>query len=387
MIMHRRFTLTALAIGALGVGAAVVGGIGDAGTFFRAYLTGYTFWLSLALGSLTLALLQFLTGGIWGLVTRRVFESAAATLPLMAVLFVPVLLGIPSLYTWSAPAAGTADALIEHKQIYLNVPFFVVRAVAYLLIWTGLAWLLIRSSRAEDAAPDPRVLRRLQRLSIVGLLVLALTASFAAIDWLMSLEPDWFSTMYPGMVAMGMLLLAFAFAVLVIGLLSNLAPLAEVVTPKVLNELGSLLLAFVMLWTYMAYFQYLLIWAGNLADEIPWYTRRLDGGWVWIALIVAAAGFAAPFVLLLFRGLKRKRATLIAIAAVLIGSRLIEVYWLVAPAFERGGPRLSWLYVAVAVGLGGLWLAVFGWRLAGQPLLPPNDPRLAPALEATRAAA
>jgi hypothetical protein len=387
MIMHRRFTLTALAIGALGVGAAVVGGIGDAGTFFRAYLTGYTFWLSLALGSLTLALLQFLTGGIWGLVTRRVFESAAATLPLMAVLFVPVLLGIPSLYTWSAPAAGTADALIEHKQIYLNVPFFVVRAVAYLLIWTGLAWLLIRSSRAEDAAPDPRVLRRLQRLSIVGLLVLALTASFAAIDWLMSLEPDWFSTMYPGMVAMGMLLLAFAFAVLVIGLLSNLAPLAEVVTPKVLNELGSLLLAFVMLWTYMAYFQYLLIWAGNLADEIPWYTRRLDGGWVWIALIVAAAGFAAPFVLLLFRGLKRKRATLIAIAAVLIGSRLVEAYWLVAPAFERGGPRLSWLYVAVAVGLGGLWLAVFGWRLAGQPLLPPNDPRLAAALEATRAAA
>ena len=199
----------------------------------------------------------------------------------------------------------------------------------------------MRSSRAEDAAPDPHVLQRLQRLSIVGLLVLALTASFAAIDWLMSLEPDWFSTMYPGMVAMGMLLLAFAFAVLVIALLSNLAPLAEVVTPKVLNELGSLLLAFVMLWTYMAYFQYLLIWAGNLADEIPWYTRRLDGGWVWIALIVAAAGFAAPFVLLLFRGLKRKRATLIAIAAVLIGSRLVEAYWLVAPAFERGGPRLE----------------------------------------------
>jgi hypothetical protein len=228
MIMHRRFTLTALAIGALGVGAAVVGGIGDAGTFFRAYLTGYTFWLSLALGSLTLALLQFLTGGIWGLVMRRVFESAAATLPLMAVLFVPVVLGIPSLYTWAAPGAGTADALIEHKQIYLNVPFFVVRAVAYLLIWAGLAWLLMRSSRAEDAAPDPRVLQRLQRLSIVGLLVLALTASFAAIDWLMSLEPDWFSTMYPGMVAMGMLLLAFAFAVLVIGLLPMVSSVEEV---------------------------------------------------------------------------------------------------------------------------------------------------------------
>jgi hypothetical protein len=385
----RRVRIGGVGLGLIGLVVAVVGGLvsGNAAGFFRAYLVAYTFWLGLGLGSFGVVLVQFLTGGNWGLATRRVFEAGAATLPLMAVLFAPLLFGLPQLYVWARPEAVAADAVLQHKSLYLNVPFFVVRALVYLLTWIVLVALLRRWSAAQDRSADPVVLRRLQRFSVVGALLLGLTASFAAIDWLMSLDADWYSTMYPPMVGMGNLLLALAFGIVVVTLLAPSSPLGSLLTPRIYNDLGSLLLAFLMLWAYLAYFQYLLIWAGNLSDEIPWYLRRVTGGWLPVAVALAGLGFLAPFWCLLFRSLKRNRRALARIAALVVCTHVLNVYWLVEPPFQPGGPVLDWLPLATLVGLGGLWLSVFSWQLGAQPLLPPNDPRLVRALEAAREAA
>lgn len=356
-----------LSVGILVLVVAIAVGLSDPERFLRAYLLGYTFWLCLALGCLGLAFIQFLTGGVWGLVTRRIFEAGASTLPLLAALFMPILIGLAGLYPWT----HTVD---EHKALYLNVPFFAARAVGYFVVWLVLAELLRRGVR-------------LQRLSVVGLLLLPLTASFAAIDWWMSLEPEWFSTIYPPLWCMVALLIALAFTIVVVTLLAERQPLRDVVGARVLNDLGSLLLAFLMLWAYMTYFQYMLIWSGNLKDEIAWYTRRAEGGWLPIAWFLVGGGFLAPFWVLLFRGLKRSRRWMGTIAAWLLLVQVLDVLWLVEPAFAPSGPRLDWLSLLVFVGVGGLWLAVFTWRLMAAPLLPLDDPRLEPALEQARAPA
>ena len=380
--MTRRLTLTAAVVGVLGMTLTVALGLVNPSGFFRAYLLGYTFWIGLGLGSLGVLLVQFLTGGNWGLATRRIFEAGTATLPMMAVLFVPVLFGLPELYAWARPADVAGDAVLQHKAVYLNVPFYIVRSIVYLIAWVAVGYLVRRWSAIQDRNGDPVVLRRLQRLSIVGALVLGLTVTFAAIDWLMSLDADWFSTMFPPMVAMSYMLLALAFGTVLVALLGPATALDEVLTPGILNDLGSLLLAFTMLWGYLEYFQYLLIWAGNLSDEIPWYLSRSEGGWMPVAVLVAALGFLLPWYLLLFRPLKRNRRTLAAIAGLLVCMQLVNVFWMVEPPFEPGGPVVDWLDVFAVVGFGGLWLAVFTWQLGARPLLPANDPRLQPALEA-----
>jgi hypothetical protein len=319
---------------------------------------------------------------------RRILEAGAGTLPLLAVLFVPLLLGLPQLYSWARPDVVAADPTLQHRAAYLNLPFFVARSLVYFASWLMVSTLLRRSSLAQDRDPDPLRLRRLQRLSIIGALVLGITVSFAVIDWLMALEEDWFSTVYPGVVGMSMLLGALAFAVVCLVLLARSRPLDEVLTAQVANDLGSLLLAFLMLWAYVSFFQYLLVWAGNLSDEIPWYVRRTSGGWLPVALTVAVVGFLLPFWLLLFRPLKRNRRWLAWVAGLILAMRVIEAYWLIAPPFVGGGgPAIGLVDLLTIVGLGGLWLALFGWLLGRRPLLPVNDARLVPLAEAVGAEA
>jgi hypothetical protein len=382
----RRFTAMSVVIGAAALAIAFVAGVvGERGGFFHAYLVGYTFWLGLGLGSLGVALLQFLTGGHWGLVARRIFEAGASTLPLMGFLFVPLLFGLPRLYAWARPQDVANDPILQHQALYLNVPLFLIRTVIYLVVWSALALLLRRWSLAQDVSEDAELaLLRLQRFSIVATIILALTVTFAAVDWLMSLDPGWYSTMYPPMVVTAFLLLGLAFAIVVVAALAPRSVLGDLVTPGIYNDLGSLLLAFLMLWAYMSYFQYLLIWAGNLTDEIPWYLRRVGGGWLPVALVLGTFGFALPFVCLLFRPLKRNPRTLAAIASVIVVMLVVNAFWLIVPPFEPGGPALDWLALAALVGIGGLWLAVFAWQLGQRPLLAAHDPRLASALERAR---
>jgi hypothetical protein len=366
--------LVCLAIGALG-------GATNPTQFFQAYLMAYTFWLGLSLGCLGLAFIQFLTGGRWGLIARRIFEAGAAPLPLVGIVFLPLLLGLPSLYVWFQPAA---DPVLLHKQIYLNVAFFVVRAVLYFLSWLALAVALRRWSLRQDTGDPVQTSRSLQRLSIVGLLVLPMTVSFAAIDWWMSLEPSWFSTVYPATVCIADLLLALSFTIVVVVLLPSLAELAA---PPILNDLGSLLLAFLMLWAYVTYFQYLLIWSGNLKEEITWFVRRAEGGWEPLAWTLAGIGFLLPFWLLLFRPLKRSRRWLAAVAALLIVMQIVHVYWLIQPAFTPDGPHVGWLQPLIWLGIGGLWLGAFAWSLGAAPLIAPHDRRAVSLAEVAHATA
>jgi len=372
-----RLPRPALAVGLISLGLFLVGGFLDPTQGFRSYLLAFAFWIELPIGCLALSLIQFLTGGVWGLAIRRIVEAGARTLPLMALLFVPLLFGLPRLYLWAQPDLVAQDPLLQHKSLYLNGPAYGVRAVCFFLIWSALVYWLNRWSSEQDRNSDPELLGKLQRLAAGGVVLLGITASFAGIDWLMSLEPDWYSTMYGALVAWGTVLTAFPFAILVLILLARRPPLADLLSPRLLNDLGSLLLAFLILWAYMAYFQYLLIWAGNLNEEVPWVLRRTTGGWLPIALFVILGTFALPFFLLLVRDLKRDARSLGAIACLLLLTRPIDTFWLVKPAFVTDGWLLHWLDLAAAAGLGGVWLAVFAWQLARRPLIPPNDPRLA----------
>jgi hypothetical protein len=377
-----RLPRPALIVGLIGLALCLIGGFLDPTQAFRSYLLAYAFWIELPLGCLALGLIQFLTGGAWGLAIRRIVEAGAGTLPLMALLFVPILFNLPGLYIWAQPAVVAQDPLLQHKSPYLNVPGYIARAVIFFVAWSALAYYVDRWSTEQDRTGDPEPLRKLQQLATGGVVLLGVTASFAAIDWLMSLEPHWYSTMYGAWVAWGAVLTSMAFAILALILLGRRPPLAGLLSPRLLNELGSLLLGFLILWSYMGYFQYLLIWTGNLDEEIPWFLRRLADGWLWIGLIVVIGTFAVPFFLLLFRDLKRQPRSLATIAGILLLTRPIDTFWLVKPAFGQEGGLLHGLDLAAALGLGGVWLAAFAWQLGRRPLLPPNDPRLPAAMEA-----
>ncbi len=366
----------AFVIGILGVVAAAVGAVIDPLQFFPAYLVGYFFWTGLALGCLALALLHQLAGGMWGAVMLRFLEAGAATLPLLLILFIPIALGLSYLYPWARPADVAHDAILQHQSLYLNVPFYLIRTVFYFAIWIFIAQLLRRWSQQRDETDTPRLTSNLRWLGALGLAVFVLTASFATMDWIMSLEPHWYSTIYPAMVIMGAVLSAFAFIILVVAWLDNRAPLSQVLAPGLFNDLGSLLLAFVMLWAYLGFSQFLLMYAGNLTDEIPWYLNRTHGGWQIPALMIAILEFGLPFALLVFRDVKRHARPLALVAGLLVLMRIVEVYWLVIPAFSPNAFVLSWIAFPALIGIGGIWLALFLWQLARYPLLPRHDRRL-----------
>ncbi len=378
---------TALVVGAAALAVSALGLWLDAAHFMQAYLAAYLMGLALTLGCLALVMLHHLAGGTWGALLLRVWEAGVRLLPLWAVLFVPVLLGLPALYAWAVPANVAADELLQHKQPYLNVPFFIARAVLYFVVWWLLARLMTRRSLELDRAYDPALYARLRSRSGVGLAALGLTATFAIIDWMMSLEPHWYSTIYPPMVALGAVLGAFAFSLVVAGALSGRAPLAGVATPRVWNDLGSLLLTFVMLWTYLAFSQYLIIWFGNIREEVPWYLRRQTGGWEWLVLSLIVFSFVVPFLVLLSRASRNSGPRLALVAGLVLLMRVVDVAWLVGPAFHESVLGLNWLDLALAVGLGGLWAAAYLRELRRQPLLPLYDPRVQPRAEVERAAA
>jgi hypothetical protein len=381
-----RLQRTALLAAAGGVVAFVlvgliryfVAGLHSPVQFFLSYLVAFNFWLSIPLGCLVLLMLQYLTGGAWGVLLRRVLESGTRTLFLVPLLFVPLLpglfLGGSSLYLWARPleqvAQGDALEELRGKAVYLDVPFFLARAAVYFACWLLLGYLLLRWSAEEPAGEVPRTYRLLPRVSGPGLVVYGLTITFASVDWVMSLEPFWYSTIYPVIYAVGQVLAGFAFAVGVVILLARRGPLAGVVRPEHLRDLGSLLLAFVLFWAYMSFSQFLLIWVGNLPEEIPWYLRRSRGGWQWVVIALALLHFALPFLLLLFRGIKENPEALAILALGLLGVRLLDVFWWIEPAYPHDEAFFWLLDLAAVTAVGGLWVWMFLDQLRRRPLLP-----------------
>jgi hypothetical protein len=371
-----RLQRRALVVGVVGLLLCLGGALLSPSQFFQSYLFAYLFWLGIALGCLAIVMLHHLTGGAWGLVIRRILEAAAMTLPLMAVLFVPLLFGLHDLYLWARPAAVASDTSLQHKSPYLNVSFFAIRTSVYFVVWIVMAYLLRRWSLMQDRTADPDLPRRLRLLSGPGLALYGLTVTFASVDWVMSLEPHWYSTIYGMLIAIGQWLTGMAFVIIILALLAKSASLADVLSPQSFHDLGNLLFAFIFLWGYIAFCQYLLVWSGNLPEETPWYLHRMAGGWKWIALILIAFHFAVPFLLLLSRDIKRSAGILSAVAAAIVFIHLVNQFWMVAPAFYPRGLHLHWLDFVAPAGIGGIWFAVFIWQLKGRALLPLHDPHL-----------
>jgi hypothetical protein len=383
-----RIQLPALVAGGVGILLCIVGLLIPSARdqFFLSWLLAFLFWLGFPLGAFAILMLQYLTGGRWGLVLRRLLESATATLPLLAILFLPLFFGLGKLYIWvTSPAArGLGEHAAPFRAAYLSTPFFIIRTILYFVLWIGLSFILIRWSKREDAdaMEQPRLARRFQLLSSGGLALYCLTVTFASIDWVMSLDPYWYSTIFGVLFIVGQALGSLALMTALLALLSTRAPLSRIISPDHFHDLGNLLLAFTMLWAYMHFSQYLIIWSGNVAEETPFYIYRTQGGWQAIALILIIFHFFIPFVLLLNRRTKRSPQVLAIVSLAIVFMRLVDLFWVIVPHHAQGrhhsGPlHIHWLDFAAVIGIGGIWIAFFIAQLRRRPLIPINDPRLA----------
>lgn len=367
-----------LAVGALGLIGLAVGFLTDAAQFYKSYLLAYVFLMGIPIGSLALLMVHHLSGGGWGLVVRRTFEASARTIPLMAALFVPIVFGIHELYEWSHADVVARDPIIAHKAAYLNPTWFTVRAVLYFVIWSGLALLLTRWSSRQDTQEVEYGM--FGKVSGPGLLILGLTVTFASVDWVMSLDPHWFSTLFGLWFLVGQALTALAFTIVIAFLVSRHGPMAQVITGARFHDYGTLMFAFVMLWAYLSYSQFLIIWSANLPEEIPYYLRRFGNGWQGVSLALVAGHFVLPWLVLLSRRTKRASRRLVVVAVFMLVMRFLDVFWLIAPWVKQGAFGIHWMDVAALLGLTGVWVGVFCHLLKGRALLPVGDPYLPGAL-------
>ena len=376
-----RLQTLGLIAGGLGLVLSVLGFFLSREYFFRGYLVGWVYWTGLSLGCLALAMVGHLSGGDWAVVIRRVLEAASRVLPVMLVLLIPIAaLGMPSLYEWARPEAA-ADPILKLKHAYLNTGAFYVRQIVYFLIWMALAFSLSRLSRRQDEGADVSLLGRMRVISAPGLILYCLTVTFASVDWLMSLQPHWFSTIYGFYLIASQALLAFAFLIVMALFLSRSEPMAAIYQSRHFHDWGKLMFAFVMIWAYFSYSQWLITWAGNLPEEISFFLPRVRGSFGWIALLIALFHFTVPFALLLSRDLKRNGRLLAVVALGLMFMRWVELFWQVEPAFHDRHFGLSYgLYLAAPLFIGGVWLFFFARTLKTRPLLPINDPYLPEAI-------
>lgn len=370
-----RWQRTALLTGIAGTVVSIGAAFLDREQFLRSYLFGYLYWLGMGLGCLAILMMHHTVGGKWGMPIRRMCEAGARTIPYMSVLLLPILLSLSTLYPWARPEAAH-DPIIHAKTAYLNVTGIAGRAVFYFLIWGLYAHLLSKWSNEQDRTGDESLIGKMRSVSAFGLVVFTFVSTFAFIDWVMSLEPHWYSTLYGAMFLVGQTLESFAFLIALLIILSRYPPFSQFVTKQHFHDLGNLMFAFMVLWAYLSFSQFLIIWSGNLPHEIPWYLRRLKGGWGWVALSLVVFHFALPFALLLMRDVKRNADRLFRVSLLMMAVRLVDLYWVVEPAFYDQQVRLHWMDFLTPVAVGGLWLALFFGQLKSQALVPIRDPRL-----------
>jgi hypothetical protein len=376
-----RLQRSALIAGGVAFLLAIFAAVKSPQIFFPSYLMGYMLILGLSLGSLGLLMLQHLTGGQWGIIIRRPLESATRTLPLLAVLFLPIIFGMKYLYgAWLDPERVHEEPLSDMQQGYLTAHGFYIRAIIYFAVWIGLMLVFNSWSRQQDVNQGDRALRRrFKMLAGPGIILYVFVMTFAAIDWVMSITPHWASTIYGFLFVAGQLISSMSLMIAVVVLLSRTTPMAGLIQKRHIHNLGKFLLAFVMLWAYFDFSQLLIIWSGNQPEEITFYRSRLYGGWGTVAVLVLVFHFFVPFFLLLSRNLKRDTRLLPKVALWMIFMRLVDLFWMTRPEFTRHAFP-SWIDVVVPIALIGLWLAFFAFNLQALPLLPLGDPRLAEAI-------
>lgn len=362
-----------LVIGVLGLAGCCLGYGFNRGPFYISYLFAFLFWTSLSLGCFYCAMIHYLTAGKWGFAARRFLEAGYMTLPLMALLIVPLFFGLHELYPWARPEAVSTDKILRQREAYENAPGFIIRATVFFGIWICIAGALRRWSLRQDTTSNPMPTIRMRTLCGPAVAIVPLTASFALLDWAMTVEPDWNSTIFPVIQLAGQMLIATAFVIVLLAWTRNDAPFNGF-PEKPFHDLGSLLLAFVLFWTYVAFSQVLLIYSADLPHEISWYLRRIANDWIWIVGLIGLFHFFAPFMVLLFRGVKQNVPALAAIALLVFVIHAVEMFWAIAPAFYPH-IEIHWTDFAAWFGIGGIWLAVFAGNLRRHPLLARNDPR------------
>jgi hypothetical protein len=351
--------------------------------FYRAYLLGFMCWLGVALGSMAILMIRHLTGGGWGTVIRRILGAAMRTLPVLAILFIPIIIAVGQhrIYPWAMPLESIQDTHIrEHlekhsfiKASYLNFSGFVMRALFYFAIWNVLSFLLSKWSKQTDHAGAPDNSGRFKAVAGPGLILYGFTISFAAIDWVMSLDPSWISTIFGLLVLIGEVLSAMCFAVVVERILFNYKPMSEMLTPDFVHDHGKWMFTFIMVWAYFSFSQWLIIWAGNLPAEITFYLKRLSNGWGSIGLFLVLFHFAIPFALLLSRPFKRDIRKLVWLAVWMMLMRYLDLFWIIEPNFSKT-LTVTIADIVVPIAIGGIWLWYFFRNLAALPLLPAYDP-------------
>jgi hypothetical protein len=374
-----RFSSRSLVIGGVGLASMAAGYFAAPDHFWESYLIGYMFWICITLGALGILMVQHLTGGAWTMASRRLFEAATRNIPLMGLLFVPIWLNMAKLFPWVSPdpADERMQEVLHLKGAYLNTQFFTIRAALYFLIWAGLAFFLNKWSREQDEMPAqlPGPLDRRSRvLSGPGLVLFVATLTFMSVDWLMSLDPHWFSTIFGVLMLGGSGLSTMAFTILVLALLVKYRPMNQVATTEAFHDHGKLMFAFVMLWAYFSVSQLLIIWSANLPEEVPFYLERLRGPWYPVSVVLLLGHFALPFLILLSAQVKRRPNLVKWVALFILLMRVIDLAWIVGPVFRHEGAPVSWLDFAAVAGIGGIWLFLFFRNLAARAIVPAKDP-------------
>jgi hypothetical protein len=365
-----------LLVGLAGLALTVVGAFLNRPQFFFSYLFGWLFWAGLSLGCFLVTMIHQLAGGRWGYPTRRFLEAGFLVLPLMLLLFIPVFFGLSDLYPWARPNEVAAERVLRHRHVYQNGGAFIVRSIGCLALWSCMAFYLRKWSLEQDQTDDAAPTRKARALSAPGIVVYGLLATFAYVDWVMSLEKSWYSTMFPVIIMIGQILVAYAFSVVLIGCFRQDEPFVGVLTKTHYHHLGNLLLAFVLFWTYVSFGQLLIIYSGDIPQELRWYLNRIAGSWKFVIGALALLHFFVPFFLLLFRTVKLHIVSLTILASVLFLLHIVDIYWLVIPALHPDHVTVSWMDLTAPIGFGGVWLAFFFSRLKSAPLLLLKDPGL-----------
>ncbi len=384
--------LRSLALGVGGIGTLVwaVGLYLSPEQALRSWLLGFIVWGGIGLGAIGILMLQYLTGGAWGVVIRRTLEAATRTLPVIFLLFLPIAIGLTQIYEWTHFTAD--DPTMRQRGWFQTPTSWLLRSAIYFIIFGVIVYLLNKWSANQDASKDHEEaalwLGRATAFSGPTMVIYALIVTFAVVDWVMSLEPHWFSTIFGLLFVVGWALSCLAFSVILLAYLSDKVPMNHILGRRHFHDLGKLMLALVMVWAYFNFSQYLIIYSGNLPEETVWFIKRSTGGWGWMAWGLILFHFAAPFLVLLQQDLKRKPMRLAAVAAFILFMRFVDMYFYIGPSPRIGEHAalsvafaISWMDIVAPLAVGGIWVWYFLGQLMKRPLVPVMDPFLENAIE------
>jgi len=387
-----RYRTLALGVGGIALIVWAVGLYFQPEQALLSWLLGFIFWGGITIGGLGILMLQYMTGGAWGVAIRRVAEAATRVFPVVVILFIPLAIGVMTKTVYEFTHLPATDPTVVQRGWFMTPESWVLRSIGYFLLLGIMAYLLNKWGGEQDKAKDNEaaaaLLRTSSRFSGPATFIYAIIVSFAAVDWVMILDPHWFSTIYGLLFVAGWGLSFLCFGVLILAMLSDKAPMNHVVGKRHFHDLGKLILAFVMVWAYFNFSQFLIIWAGNIPEETGWFIVRMRGAWGVIGMLLVLLHFAFPFLVLLLQDLKRRAKLLAGIAGFILLMRLVDMFYLIGPnprinmhGLEKGAFMLSWMDFVAPVAIGGIWLWYFFGQLAKRPLVPVMDPFLQRAID------